>query len=84
MHTDSPASISDLPKLQDPPFLIAILIGAMKSGDAMIVSLARAWLAEAGIRIHFAKDAPALQQKGRCAPDLSHVRRTNPPPRPDE
>ena len=48
----------------DPPFLIAILIGAMKTGDKMLVGLAREWLADQGIRITIAKDAPALLARG--------------------
>ena len=48
----------------DPPFLIAILIGGMKTGDKMLVGLAREWLAEQGIRIVIAKDSPALSARG--------------------
>lgn len=62
MHA-TPTADPDPPKPTDPPFLIAILIGAMKSGDKMMVSLARQWLADIGIRITIAKDAPALRTK---------------------
>lgn len=60
MPTLAPPAEIGPPKPTDPPFLIAILIGAMKTGDRMTVSLAREWLADQGIRITFAKDAPAL------------------------
>jgi hypothetical protein len=63
MHTN-PSPGDDAPKPTDPPFLIAILIGAMKTGDRLTATLARQWLAEIGIRITFAKDAPALKSKG--------------------
>lgn len=59
MHT-----APDPPQPTDPPFLIAILIGAMKTGDRMMVALARQWLADIGISITFAKDAPVLRRKG--------------------
>ena len=62
MHTNPPAA--DPPKPTDPPFLIAILVGAMKTGDRLTATLARQWLADIGIRIAFAKDAPALRAKG--------------------
>jgi hypothetical protein len=70
MHSTPPADLNP-PQPSDPPFLIAILIGAMKTGDRMMVALARQWLADIGIRITFAKDAPALrpairQAQGGC------------------
>ncbi len=55
-------TLADVPVLNptDPPFLIAILIGAMKTGDKMMMGLARTWLAEQGIRITIARDAKVL------------------------
>jgi len=50
-------------KPTDPPFLIAILIGALKTGDKTTASLARGWLADIGIKVQFAKDAPILKSK---------------------
>jgi hypothetical protein len=48
------------PRPTDPPFLFVILLAARKSGDRMLESLARDWLAEIGIRVVFAGalDAP--------------------------
>lgn len=63
MHTRPPAC-TDPPKPTDPPFLCAILIGAVKTGDRLTATLARRWLAEIGIRITFARDAAALRGKG--------------------
>ena len=46
----------------DPPFLFCILLAARHSGDRMLESLARDWLAEAGIRVVFDDGyAPAAQ-----------------------
>lgn len=59
MHTLDTAQ-GGYPDLNDPPFLLAILIGALRTGDKMLVGLARAGLAEIGIRITFAKDSPVL------------------------
>lgn len=61
MHTDP-----EPPQPTDPPFLIAILIGAMKTGDRMMVNLSRQWLADIGIKITFAKDAAALRVSERA------------------
>jgi hypothetical protein len=44
----------DNPRPNDPPFLFCILLAARKAGDSMLESLARDWLAEAGIRVVFA------------------------------
>jgi hypothetical protein len=41
------------PRPTDPPFLFTILVAARKSGDSMLESLARDWLAEIGIRVVF-------------------------------
>ena len=46
------------PRPTDPPFLFVTLIAARKSGDKMLESLARDWLAEIGIRVVFADDLP--------------------------
>jgi hypothetical protein len=48
------------PRPSDPPFLFVTLLAARKAGDRMLESLARDWLAEAGIRVVFADalDAP--------------------------
>lgn len=43
----------DEPNPGDPPFLFCILLAARHSGDRMLESLARDWLAEAGIRVVF-------------------------------
>ena len=42
------------PRPSDPPFLFVTLLAARKAGDRMLESLARDWLAEAGIRVVFA------------------------------
>lgn len=41
------------PRPTDPPFLFCMLLAAKKSGDQMLESLARDWLAERGIRVVF-------------------------------
>jgi hypothetical protein len=41
------------PRPADPPFLFTVLLAARKAGDKMLESLARAWLAEIGIRVVF-------------------------------
>jgi hypothetical protein len=46
----------DLPRLDDPVFLLAILLAARKSRDRMLEELARDWLHEAGIHIVFADE----------------------------
>lgn len=48
------------PRPSDPPFLFVTLLAARKSGDRMLESLARDWLAEVGIRVVFddALDSP--------------------------
>ena len=51
------------PRPTDPPFLFVTLIAARKSGDRMLESLARHWLAEIGIRVVFA-DALDSNKKG--------------------
>jgi hypothetical protein len=51
------------PRPTDPPFLFVTLIAAIKSGDKMLESLARDWLAEVGIRVVFDEDAPCLKIK---------------------
>lgn len=40
-------------KPSDPPFLFVTLLSARKSGDRMLESLARGWLADQGIVVHF-------------------------------
>src|SRR5262249_30431258 len=61
-----PQPLTD-PRPTDPPFLFVTLLAARKSGDRMLESLARAWLAEVGIRVVFAGelDAPPCGQ-GVC------------------
>jgi len=56
------------PRPTDPPFLFVILLSARKSGDRMLESLARDWLAEIGIRVMFgdALGSP-LNRKGGIA-----------------
>lgn len=49
MHQPDPTD----PRPTDPPFLFVILLAARKSGDRMLESLARDWLAEVGIRVVF-------------------------------
>lgn len=56
----TPTAELDPPKPSDPPFLVAILIGAMKTDDRMMTTLARGWLEDIGIRIQIAKNAPVL------------------------
>jgi hypothetical protein len=53
------------PRPTDPPFLFVMLLAARKSGDRMLESLARDWLAEVGISVVFADvlDSP-LSGKG--------------------
>lgn len=48
-----PEDDPDDPRPSDPPFLFVILISAVRSGDDMLESLARDWLAEVGIRVVF-------------------------------
>lgn len=59
MHHTTPGEI-ETPKPTDPPFLFAILIGAMRTGDTMMQSLAREWLADIGVKVRVAKNAPVL------------------------
>lgn len=56
------------PRPTDPPFLFVMLLAARKAGDRMLESLARDWLAEAGIRVVFtdALDSPG----GRGVPSV--------------
>jgi hypothetical protein len=58
-------AIVRLPKPQpiDPPFLVAMLIGARKTGDTMMEYLARQWLDEQGIEIRFAKSVSRPKAK---------------------
>ncbi len=65
-HHSSPTEIA-APKPTDPPFLFAILIGAMRTGDTMMQSLAREWLADIGVRVQISKDAPVLSAPNRGA-----------------
>jgi hypothetical protein len=51
-----PPDPSPDPRPTDPPFLFVILLAARKSGDRMLESLARDWLAELGIRVVFADE----------------------------
>lgn len=44
---------SDDPRPTDPPFLFCTLLAAHSSGDRVLESLARDWLAEVGIRVVF-------------------------------
>ncbi|HEV3437996.1 MAG TPA: hypothetical protein VG122_11595 [Gemmata sp.] len=53
------------PLHSDPPFLFLALLSARKSGDQMLESLARGWLAEIGIRVVF--DDPLDSPGGRKA-----------------
>jgi len=55
------------PRPTDPPFLFVMLLSARKSGDRMLESLARDWLAEIGIRVVFgdALDSPLGRKGGR-------------------
>ena len=59
MRPDDPSDPTD-PRPSDPPFLFCTLLAARKSGDRVLESLARDWLAAAGIRVVFADalDAP--------------------------
>lgn len=52
------------PRPTDPPFLFVMLLSARKSGDQMLESLARDWLAEVGIRVVFADRFPVTPAKG--------------------
>lgn len=63
-HTTRPVSF-DQPKPTDPPFLIAILIGARKTGDRFTERLARGWLADVGIKVHFSSDSSVLSPPSR-------------------
>ena len=58
------------PKPNSPPFLLAILISSRKSGDTILESLARDWLAEIGIRVVF--DDPLDSPNGRRAVPNGH------------
>lgn len=42
------------PRPTDPAFQFVMLLAARKSGNSLLESLARDWLAEAGIRVVFA------------------------------
>ena len=46
-------SLQPDPRPTDPPFLLVALLAARQSGDRMLESLARDWLAERGIRVVF-------------------------------
>ena len=56
---------TDDPRPDNPPFLFCILLSARKSGDRMLESLARDWLAEIGIRVVFASELLAAKKGGR-------------------
>lgn len=47
---------TDDPHPTDPPFLFCALLAARSSGDRVLESLARDWLAEVGIRVVFDED----------------------------
>lgn len=51
-----PNDLDGNPRPSDPPFLFCVLLAARSAGDRVLESLARDWLAEAGIRVMFAKD----------------------------
>ncbi len=57
------------PRPTDPPFLFVMLIAARRSGDRMLESLARDWLAEVGIRVVFADALDAPRGKKGVAGD---------------
>jgi hypothetical protein len=52
------------PRPTDIPFLFVILLAARKAGDLVLESLARDWLAEAGIRVVFADARDSTSGKG--------------------
>lgn len=59
------SSTIDEPRPTDPPFLFCTLLAARKSGDKVLESLARDWLAESGIRVVFADHSvPPFGVKG--------------------
>ncbi len=54
----------DDPRPSDPPFLFCTLLAARLSGDRMLESLARDWLAEIGIRVVFADELDSALEGG--------------------
>lgn len=50
-----------LPPLTDPPFLVAILVGATRTGDDMLRELAEGWLAALGVRVTFDPGSPVIR-----------------------
>ena len=57
---------ADDPRPTDPPFLFCTLLAAHSSGDRVLESLARDWLAEVGISVVFDDDYdPTLRRASR-------------------
>jgi hypothetical protein len=56
--------IDSQPRPSDAPFLFCMLLCARKAKDRMMESLARDWLAEAGIRIVFADELDSPRREG--------------------
>jgi Fe-S-cluster formation regulator IscX/YfhJ len=57
--------LQDDPRPSDPPFLLAILIAARKTGDKLLESLARDWLAEQGIHVVFTDQLESTGEANR-------------------
>ena len=55
----------DDPRPDSPPFLLAILIAARKTGDELLESLARDWLAEQGIHVVFTDQLESAEETNR-------------------
>ena len=49
----------------DPQFLFVTLLAARKSGDELLETLSRGWLAEQGIVVRFADELPARLTPGK-------------------
>jgi hypothetical protein len=61
----APSPSNGEPRPDDPAFLFVTLIAARKSGDKLLESLVRDWLAAIGIRVQFWSEL--LPQKSRKA-----------------
>ena len=51
---------TESPRPTEPAFLFATLVAGRRSGDKMLESLAKGWLAELGITVRFARESPVL------------------------
>jgi hypothetical protein len=53
--SDTARSYDPTPCVNDPVFLLAILVAAKRSGDRLLARLIRKWMAEVGVRVTFTR-----------------------------